>query len=89
MSWSHYRTLLSISNVNKINYYIIVFQKRPTVSDVFSFYQIHQAVPGELTWSHYIELLPLKDKNKIKYYIDITIKNNLSTRQLRERIKNK
>ena len=50
---------------------------------------IHQAVPGELTWSHYIELLPLKDKNKIKYYIDITIKNNLSTRQLRERIKNK
>ncbi len=50
---------------------------------------IHQAVPGELTWSHYIELLPLKDINKIKYYIDITIKNNLSTRQLRERIKNK
>lgn len=42
-----------------------------------------------MTWSHYIELLPLKDKNKIKYYIDITIKNNLSTRQLRERIKNK
>ena len=37
----------------------------------------------------YIELLPLKDINKIKYYIDITIKNNLSTRQLRERIKNK
>ena len=51
--------------------------------------QISQAVPEKLTWSHYIELLPLKDKNKIKYYIDITIKNNLSTRQLRERIKNK
>ena len=34
-------------------------------------------------------MLPLKDINKIKYYIDITIKNNLSTRQLRERIKNK
>ena len=48
-----------------------------------------QALPDELTWSHYIELLPLKDKNKINYYIDITIKNNLSTRELRERIKNK
>ena len=52
LSWSHYRTLLSISNVNKINYYIIVFQKRPTVSDVFSFYQIYQAVPVKLTCSH-------------------------------------
>lgn len=52
LSWSHYRTLLSVSNVNKINYHIIVFQKSPTVSDVFSFYQIYQAVPGELTCSH-------------------------------------
>ena len=48
-----------------------------------------QALPDELTWSHYIELLPLKDKNKINYYIDITIKNNLSTRELREHIKSK
>ena len=51
--------------------------------------KISQAVTEKLTWSHYIELLPLKDKNKIKYYIDITIKNNLSTRQLRDCIKNK
>lgn len=43
----------------------------------------------ELTWSHYIELLPLKNRDVINYYIDITIKNNLSTRQLRERFKNK
>ena len=42
-----------------------------------------------LTWSHYIELLPLKDTNKINYYIKITINQNLSKRQLRERIKNK
>ena len=52
LSWSHYRTLLSVSNVNKINYYIIVFQKSPTVSDVFSFYPIYQAVPVKLTYSH-------------------------------------
>ena len=41
-----------------------------------------------LTWSHYLQLLSFKDKNKINYYIDITIKNNLSKRQLCERIKN-
>ena len=52
LSWSHYRTLLSVSNVNKINYHIIVFQKSPTVSDFFSFYPISQAVPVKLTYSH-------------------------------------
>ena len=35
-----------------------------------------------------MQLLSLKDKDKINYYIDITIKNNLSKRQLCERIKN-
>ena len=42
-----------------------------------------------LTWSHYQELLPLKDNNKIKYYIDVCQKNNLTKRELREKIKNK
>lgn len=41
----------------------------------------------QLTWSHYLELLPLKDINKICYYIDMIIKNNLSKRDLRNRIK--
>ena len=48
-----------------------------------------QPVADQLTWSHYIELLPLKNKEKINYYVDIVIKNNLSKRELRERIKNK
>ena len=48
-----------------------------------------QPVADQLTWSHYIELLPLKNKEKITYYINVTIKNNLSKRELRERIKNK
>ena len=48
-----------------------------------------QPVADQLTWSHYIELLPLKNKEKINYYIDIVIKNNLSKRELRERIKNR
>ena len=48
-----------------------------------------QPVADQLTWSHYIELLSLKDINEINYYIKITISQNLSKRQLRERIKNK
>ena len=48
-----------------------------------------QALPALLSWSHYCELLPLKDMNEINYYIDISTKQNLSYRQLRERIKNK
>ena len=48
-----------------------------------------QPVADQLTWSHYIELLPLKNKEKINYYINVVIKNNLSKRELRDRIKNK
>ena len=43
----------------------------------------------QLTWSHYIELLSIKDINIIKYYINITIKNSLTKRQLRDKIKSK
>ena len=42
-----------------------------------------------LLWSHYVELLPIKDINVINYYINITIKQNLSVRELRNKIKNK
>ena len=48
-----------------------------------------QTVSGELTWSHYIELLPLTNSGEIIYYSDLIIKNNLSVRELRKRIKNK
>ena len=41
-----------------------------------------------LTWSHYTELLPVNDINKINYYIKIIEQQNLSVRELRERIKN-
>ncbi len=42
-----------------------------------------------LSWSHYKILITLKDINTINYYIRITEQQNLSVRQLRERIKNK
>ena len=41
-----------------------------------------------LTFTHYKLLLPIKDDNKINYYINITEKQNLSVRELRNRIKN-
>ena len=44
-------------------------------------------VSQQLSYGHYIELLPYDDLNKIKYYIRIIENQNLSIRQLRERIK--
>lgn len=41
----------------------------------------------KLSWSHYTELLSLKDTDEILYYIHLTIENNLSKRELRNRIK--
>ena len=43
----------------------------------------------QLTWSQYVELLKLNGNIKINYYISICEQQNLSVRQLRERIKNK
>ncbi len=42
----------------------------------------------KLTWSHFIELLSIKDINKIEYYIQLSIEQNLSKRELRNKIKN-
>ena len=54
------------------------------------FYYLGKSQPmaDQLTWSHYIELLPLKNNLKIKYYIELCLKEKLSKRQLRQRIKN-
>lgn len=60
-----------------IKYFIFINnQKVPTVS-------------AKLSWSHYDELLKLKDECKINYYIKISEEQNLSIRQLRDRIKSK
>ena len=44
---------------------------------------------AKLTWSHFDELLKFKNVGEINYYISIVEEQNLSVRQLRERIKNK
>ena len=51
-----------------------VFSKCPTLSD-------------KLSYSHYCELIWSDDLNKINYYINISVSQNLSVRQLREKIK--
>ena len=55
-------------------YNFINEEKLPTVSAI-------------LTWSHYCELIWFNDINIINYYINITESQNLSVRQLRDRIK--
>jgi len=59
-----------------IKYYkYISIQKVPTVS-------------AKLSWSHYDEILKLNDIDKINYYIVICYQQNLSVRELRQKIKN-
>ncbi|MGM9850496.1 MAG: DUF1016 N-terminal domain-containing protein [Bacilli bacterium] len=43
----------------------------------------------QLTWSHYLLLLSIRDYNEIIYYINLAKKNNLTQRQLQEKIKSK
>lgn len=46
-----------------------------------------QTVSAQLSWSHYCELLSINDTNILNYYVSISVSQNLSVRQLRERIK--
>ena len=61
------------------------------IRQFYYFIEIQKMTPlvTQLTWSHYILLMSLKNKEEINYYIDMTLKNNLSKRQLQECIKNK
>ena len=53
-----------------------VFSKSPSVTDL-------------LSYTHYCELIWFEDISKINYYIKICMEQNLSVRELREKIKNK
>ena len=44
---------------------------------------------SKLSWSNFLQIMPLKDKNKMFYYMQLSIKYNLSKRQLHEKIKSK
>ena len=48
----------------------------------------HSTLSSKLSWSHYSELLMINDIGKINYYIELVETQNLSIRQLRQKIKN-
>ena len=54
----------------------------------YNFIEKFHALHGNLTWNHYLKLLPLNDINEVNYYIHITMRDNLSYRNLSLRIKN-
>ena len=64
-----------ISNLKRMRQLYIIFQKGGAVSHL-------------LSWTHYRYILSIKEENKRNYYINLCIKQNLSSRQLIERIKN-
>ena len=63
------------TNLSRMRQLYLIFEKLGTVCQ-------------QLSWSHYRYILPLENNNKINYYINVSIKQNLSVRQLIERIKN-
>ena len=64
------------SSLNKMKKFYLLNLKLATVSP-------------KLSYSHYVELLSKNNTDEINYYIMIVEQQNLSVRQLRERIKNK
>ena len=53
----------------------------------YEFKEKMQTVSAQLSWSYYCELLSFENVDKINYYIELTKINNLSVRQLRDKIK--
>ncbi len=66
----------SVTQLKYIRRFYSVFSKSQSMTDL-------------LTFTHYCAIIWFDDINKINYYIKICIEQNLSVRQLREKIKNK
>lgn len=65
-----------VSNLKRFRQLYLMIEKGATLSHL-------------LTWSHYIEIIPINNVTIINYYINICIYQNLSVRELRNKIKNK
>ncbi len=65
----------TFSSLTRMKKFYLLLEKVATVSQ-------------QLSYGHYIELLPLKNINEIKYYINICECQNLTIRELRNKIKN-
>ena len=61
-----------------------------TLKYIRQFYEFSKShsLSDQLTYTHYKTLLSLKNENEIDYYIKISIKNNLTVRELSFKIKN-
>ena len=61
-----------------------------TLNYMVKFYKFQkvQSMTANLSWGHWIELLSIKDINKVIYYVKQSEELLLTTRQLREKIKN-
>ncbi len=68
-----------VSNLKRMRQFYLTFPKGGTVSHLLE----------GLTWSHVYKILSIKDENAKNYYISIIKSQNLSVRELRERIKSK
>jgi len=62
-----------------------------SLSRMRQFYLLFEniATESQLSWSHYVELLKINNISIINYYIKIVEEQNLSVRELRNKIKNK
>ncbi len=60
----------------KIRKFYLLMQKVATVS-------------RQLSWSHWVEMLPINNLDEVEYYMHKTINENLSVRELRQRIRSK
>ena len=65
-----------VSSLNKMKKFYYLTEKMATVSP-------------KLSYSHYVELLPYENITKVRYYIKISEEQNLSVRELRNKIKSK
>ncbi len=71
-------TKYSYRNLMNMRKYYLIFKDKKV-----------NALRSQLSWTHYRELLPVKNIDGIVYYINMSIKNNLSYRNLKEKIKSK
>ena len=74
------------TNLSRMRKLYLIFQN---VGPVAQHLTKGGAVPHQLTWTNLSIILPIKEESKRNYYINLCIKQNLSKRQLQEKIKNK
>ena len=67
------------TNLSRMRQFYLVFEKIGPLAQLSS----------NLSWTNLSIILPIKEENKRNYYINLCIRQNLTKRVLREKIKNK